>query len=158
MFIHELPKADKGKAVKVFHDALKNNGRLIIWKPLLNDDTAEFYRKVIQEKDRLAGFDVLASDRYFLTENELMDLFKAHQFEGLKLEAEISYELYSKNRLEQEFGGNIDTLKAWNDSIIELDNNRNKNDLTPLEHIADDNILIHFKRGLYKLVKHEVGS
>ena len=65
----------------------------------------------------------------------------------------ISYDLFTKNRLVQEFGSNPTLLKAWNDKVLNLFAFKNENDPTTLEKIADDNLLVHFKRGLYKLTK-----
>ena len=153
MFIHELPINLKGKAVEVFKNALGDGGRLVIWKPYLTDDSANLFREVIKSKDQLADWNSLAETRYFLTENELFDLFEKADFPGLELAATISYDMYSKNRLTQEFQNNPTRLKAWNDKIMSLYAYKNENDTTKLEKVEEDNLLVKFKRGLYKLTK-----
>lgn len=119
MVIHEIPRAYQAPAIQGLYRLLKPGGKLVVWDLMLDEDTQGFFQEVIKKKDKLAGFDSLARYRYFLREQEWVELLKEAGFQQIKKEADVYYELHTDKRLFRELGGDLQKLEKWHAFIRE---------------------------------------
>jgi len=117
MVIHEISKGNQQLAINEIHRILKNEGKFVIWDLMLNEEIQPFFQSVIRKKDELAGYKYLAKQRYFLREDEWIEMLVASGFKKINKEADISYELHSLNRLKHEFNDDMRKLDEWHDFI-----------------------------------------
>lgn len=114
---HEIPQRDQYVLAQVLHRLLAPLGKLVLWQIALSTDLAPFYRKIIRKKDELAGFQELASNRYFPCESELASHIRQAGFGDLDRRVTLPYHFDSNTRLEADFGGDEFLLAQWNDFI-----------------------------------------
>lgn len=117
MVIHELPRHLQLTGLQELYRMLKPGGKLVVWDLMLDEETQEFFQKVIGKKDELAGYDALVKLRYFLREDEWVDLLAAAGFKQIKKEADVLYELHTEKRLYRELRGERRRLDEWHDYI-----------------------------------------
>lgn len=117
MLIHEIPRYRQPQAVKEIFRLLKPGGKFVVWDLMLDIHTQEFFQDVIRRKDELAGYQYLAKYRYFLREDEWVELLVDAGFTDIKKEADVFYELHTKKRLKSELGGDQQKLLDWHTFI-----------------------------------------
>jgi SAM-dependent methyltransferase len=113
MVIHELPRHLQLTGLQELYRVLKPGGKLVVWDLMLDENTQEFFQRVISKKDELAGYDALVKLRYFLREDEWVELLAASGFTHIKKEAEVLYELHTEKRLYRELKGDRRKLDEW---------------------------------------------
>jgi ubiquinone/menaquinone biosynthesis C-methylase UbiE len=101
MVLHEIRKEMQQTAVDELFRVLKPQGKLCVWDLMLDDETQQFFQRVIRKKDELAGFRYLEKYRYFLKETEFLDLIRRSGFENVQKCSEVRYELHTQTRLQQ---------------------------------------------------------
>lgn len=115
---HELPQHEQPQLATELFRMLAPGGKLVLWHiSLQNPELASFYRSIIREKDRLAGYHSLVSDRYFTAEDELKCQLQAAGFQGIRRESLLRYDFNSQTRLSSDFRGDETLLWAWNQHI-----------------------------------------
>lgn len=119
MVIHEIPFDKQPRAIENAYKILKPGGKLIIWDMILDEKTQKFIQDVIRMKDKLAGFQTLEKNRYFLRFDEIQFLLTKAGFKEVKLEYKIDSPVLTKKRLKQEFGNNVIKLSRWHNYIRE---------------------------------------
>lgn len=93
MGIHEVPKDDQGKVFNEVRRILKPEGKLVVWDIMLpNPQTQELFQKIIRKKDELAGYELLALNRYFFTEEEFLRNAKNAGFNTITEKHVINYQ------------------------------------------------------------------
>ena len=117
MVFHEIKKKYQSKAVAEWHKILKTGGRLVIWDLSLADWNQELIQDIVREKDRLAGFQFMVDNRYFLREDEILSNLKESGFKSFEKIHDVTYHINTSKRLESEFGGDNNKVKLWNDYI-----------------------------------------
>ena len=125
MLLHEIQIDSQHKALSEIYRILNNNGRLIIWDVLLNDNNSFFFRSIITAKDKFANFKTLASKRYFFTEDEIINNLKHVNFVNIKKEIDIIYIFSTYSRYMSEFKGNDLQYNKWVNYIRELSKSYN---------------------------------
>ena len=119
MVLHEINKGSQLSALKEIYRILKPNGKFIFWDLYLDNDSREFFQTIINEKDRLCGFDTLYRNRYFLTGKEIFDLFELAGFCKATKELDLMTPIITSKRLKEEFSNNSLLLNEWNTFIRE---------------------------------------
>ncbi len=117
MVLHEIRRDQQPGFVESAYESLKPGGRLVAWDVCLSPEIATFYRDVIQSKDAFAGYESMAERRYFLTEEELTELFLKSSFGGVEFVRDILYRFDTRKRLIPEFGGDELLFAQWEDFI-----------------------------------------
>lgn len=118
MGVHEVPRKDQYKIIENAYNALKPGGAIALWDLMFETKLEQLvFQTIIREKDRLAGFDGLALNRYLPREDELRDYLHKAGFEAIELLQEIPYHFSSEKRLHAEFGGDEYKLAEWNEFI-----------------------------------------
>ncbi len=117
MGLHEVPKEEQKEVIKKVHEVLKPKGKLIIWNILLEKDNQKDFRKIFKEKDKLAGFENLAKNRYFFREDELINNIKIAGFTKFEIVSEGNLIFSTKKRLESELKNDKDRLDKLNKFI-----------------------------------------
>jgi SAM-dependent methyltransferase len=120
MVLHEIRREEQMNFVNGVYDRLKKTGRFILWDLCLASDIAEFHRSVVKMKDMLVGYDTMVERRYFLSENELVELFKGSSFGGIEFVKRILYRFETHKRLNPEFGGDKVAFYRWEEYIRTL--------------------------------------
>ncbi len=101
MGLHEVDKESQKDMLKELYRILKPGGKIIIWELALTEKTQPIFRRIIKKKDELAGFDSMATNRYFPTKNEVLFLLRSTSFINDLIEHEIIYNLSIRNRKEE---------------------------------------------------------
>jgi len=154
MFLHEIPKQHKKDLIAKLYDVLKPGGRLIAWNPDLNDGDHAFFSSLIKKKDELAGFESMVQNRHFLLTSELADMMTEAGFSGFKKLLTFDYHLSTRNRLDEEFAGDKEKLREWNDYILSIAQQLDESTRQQLRiSVSGDDIYINFKRGVFSLRK-----
>ena len=126
MSFHELGLQKLKCALLEIRRCLKKGGRLIIWDIFPSEQNKAFISKVIGKKNLLAGYYLLAKNRYFLTENELFELLRQTNFVKFEKTRNIDYSLETQKRLFAEFNADFTKLQEWTryitDEIEQVDN------------------------------------
>ena len=131
---------------------LKPAGIFALWNVLATDETEQsLFAAIIREKDRLAGFDSLARDRYLQREDQVRSLLKNAGFDNVERVWDINYNLSTYKRLDAEFGGDRSCLESWNNFI----RNHFPEHLRQRFSYVDVNgdIMMQFKQGIIRCVK-----
>jgi ubiquinone/menaquinone biosynthesis C-methylase UbiE len=116
MGLHEIGKRHQRKFFKELARILKPNGKLIVWNILLTEKNKRLYRRIFNKKDKVAGFDDLVEDRYFLTEKEFSH-FACKYFSKIRRAHKGNLVFSTKLRLKSEFKNDEKKLKELNDFI-----------------------------------------
>lgn len=154
MFIHEIPRSDKGKVFDNIYSLLKPGGRVYFWKPDLSVENYDFYTNVIAKKDQLANFENLAKERAFLLNSELEAYLADSGFQEISQLFDFDYLLQTERRLASEFRNETQKLIKWNNYIKEEHSALNQKDVTPIkEDMSINSITIEFKRIIYSALR-----
>ena len=97
---------------------MKEDERLVIWDLSLADWNQELVQDIVREIDRLAGFQFMVDNRYFLREDEILSNLKECGFKSFKNIHDVTYHINTSKRLESEFGGDNNKVKLLNGYII----------------------------------------
>ena len=152
MGLHEMPFVEQQKAVNEVYRVLKPAGIFALWNVLATDETEQsLFAAIIREKDRLAGFDSLARDRYLQREDQVRSLLKNAGFDNVERVWDINHNLSTYKRLDAEFGGDRSRLESWNNFI----RNHFPEHLRQRFSYVDVNgdIMMQFKQGIIRCVK-----
>jgi SAM-dependent methyltransferase len=150
MFLHEIPKQHKKNLIAKLFDILKPGGRLIAWNPDLNDGDHGFFSSLIRKKDELAGFESMVQNRHFLLNSEMAEMMNEAGFSGFKKLLTFDYHLSTRNRLVEEFAGDNEKLREWNEYILTIAKQLDDNTRKQLRiSVSGDDIYINFKRGVF---------
>lgn len=117
MLIHEIEKQDQQTAINEIYRILKRNGKLIIWDVLLDEYNSDFFRAIINAKDKFAGYKSLEEKRYFFTMMEINQYLSSAEFKDIKTVLDISYCFSTYSRYESEFLSNNMLYEKWMDYI-----------------------------------------
>lgn len=154
MLIHEFPRELQSKCFQKFNKILKKGGKLIIWELSLDDDTQPFFQKIINYKDKLAGFDTLLRNRYFPKMSEIQDSYIHANFNDVKIICVLENPVITKKRLDSEFRGDLAILHKFNKYILDelkkipkstVDKLQIKGDTTNIQFIPSKSIFIGTK-------------
>jgi len=151
MGLHEVSLAQHLQILKEFNRILKLTGKIIVWDIMLNDNTQSLFQDIIREKDRLAGYDLLTTERYFFRENEFLKNTEEAGFTKVTEFHKISYRFSSKRRLESELKNDISKLKELNE-FIRIRFPQNLKQLMNYEEKGDD-IQFTITKKIYVLQK-----
>ncbi len=152
--LHELPAPAQLTALKELSRSLKPTGKLFIWQTINNEQTINFFRRVMRRKDELAGFESMVVNRNFITEERLYDLLHTVGLKNVKKEVEFDYHFNSKFRIDDEFGGSMETLNIYNNYLLGMvdalgDDFKNKIRFS----YVDNNFSFFLKQGIYSATK-----
>jgi SAM-dependent methyltransferase len=117
MVLHEVRREEQLHFLEDAYNCLKQEGRLVLWDVCLSPEIAPFYRAVVKSKDALAGYDSMVERRYFLTEDELVALFRASSFRSVKFIKDILYRFDTQKRFMPEFGGDEFKFAQWEEFV-----------------------------------------
>lgn len=116
MVLHEVPHRQQLDFIDGIYHHLVDEGRLLLWDVCLSPKTADFYRTVIREKDKLAGFETMVNRRHFLTLPDIHTLFSRSGFGSIELIRPMVYRFRSLHRLGPELRGDECALKKLNEA------------------------------------------
>lgn len=119
MLWQEVPKEKQAKLAREFYRLIKPGGKLVLWQIALDETLGNFYRAIIQEKDRLAGFTELVKKRHFPTIQELYLELNTVGFQPIGVASKMPYKFESIKRLHTDFKGDFDKLWDWNEFILD---------------------------------------
>ncbi|HAA20121.1 MAG TPA: hypothetical protein DCR93_32835 [Cytophagales bacterium] len=119
MLWQEIPQENQARLAREFFRLVRPGGKLILWQVLLDKEIEEFYRTIIREKDRLAGFDELVDNRHFPEKNNVIMELTAAGFSPVGLADQVPYQFESIKRLHTDFKGDFDKLWDWNEFILD---------------------------------------
>ncbi len=119
MGLHEVSREKQILVVREINKILKPNGKFIVWDIMLNESTQTLFQDIIRKKDELSGFDMLAHERYFFTEQEFIETMTRSGFSKIKDFHTISYRFQSRKRLESELQNDLKKLEAFNSYVRE---------------------------------------
>jgi len=154
MVIHEIPREKQLLALKELHRLLKPGGKIVIWDLMLDAFSQKFFQQVIRRKDEIAGYRLLAANRYFLREDEWLEMLSQAGFVSIRRESDVLYELHTAKRLEHEFGGDLTKLTEWHEYIRQK---AQEAEPTALEKLSfrdhGDDIILEPPKAIYSAVK-----
>lgn len=103
MGLHEINKESQTVAMQEIFRILKKGGKFVTWEIALLDDLDQqrIFREVIYRKNELAGFHEINQNRYFQTEDGLLNLFEATGFSSYEKVHDIWYLFESIRRKEE---------------------------------------------------------
>ncbi|MVN91237.1 class I SAM-dependent methyltransferase [Mucilaginibacter aquatilis] len=154
MFLHEIPAIHQKALINRLFEIVKPGGRLVVWNPDLQESDYKFYTSVIRKKDELAGYQSLVQNRHFLLNADFCGLTHEAGFTSIQKQLTFDYHLHTRNRLNEEFFGDKQKLKDWNDYILQIAKDLDIATRTELKiKSLDDNVYINFKRSVYSLIK-----
>ena len=154
MALHEFPKHQQVPVLEKCFSLLKPGGFLNLWIPHLTATTHGFFTEVIRQKDLAAGFQELASKRYFCTDTTL----QANAAEaGWKVEKPgfiFEYILDTRLRLDSEFLHQPEAYQRWLERIMET-YERSSDELKSEVSLMrlPNGIALRFQRAIYQLRK-----
>ena len=154
MSLHEFSAFHQPQVMRKVMRLLAPGGKLYIWQTILDEESVDFYRQLMQRKDELAGFYRLARGRNFISEKELFDLFAQADFSSWSLMHEWDYPFDTSRRLKSEFGNNTKPLFEWNSflaGMLKAKDGLLKNKLKAV--ISREKIQLSLKQGIYEARK-----
>lgn len=119
MVLHEVDRGQQPSFVDGLYQSLTPQGRLLLWDICLSADVADFFRAIVRRKDQLLGFDSMVQRRSFLTEEDLMNLFRRSSFERVQLARDILYRFDTSRRFLTEFRADREKFELWTDFVRE---------------------------------------
>jgi len=123
--VYEFPKNKQVKLYKEVLRILKDGGIFLVWVPLLNKNNHKFFQNVVRFKDKLAGYDDLVENRYFMTKEEFSEDVKKAGFSDVRFfDLNIKYIFSTKKWCEVDFRGDKEKLKELNEYIRSLGSGR----------------------------------
>ncbi|HAA14176.1 MAG TPA: hypothetical protein DCE41_21770 [Cytophagales bacterium] len=147
---HEIAQSHQAELAGVMHRLLAKEGKLILWQITLEGEVGDFYRAIVREKDRLAGFHTMATHRYFPNESELLDQLKTAGFQAVKRSDSLPYHFDSATRLGTDFKQDEDKLAQWHTFIRKAAQKLSPTGLEEIEYVdATTHLEMHFSWGLY---------
>lgn len=118
MGLHELPLIEQEKAISEIYRALKPEGNLVLWTiGLENPIQQAAFRKLIREKDRIAGFNEFVEKRYFPTIQETKNYLTSGGFKDIQEYYRNNPTMNSTARLNGDFAGDKNKLEKWHEYI-----------------------------------------
>ncbi len=100
---------------------LKPKGMYLNWTFVLDNFNQKFFKDAVRFKDKLAGFEDLVKNRYFMTKKEFSEDIKKAGFSSLKFyNFGIYYTLSTKKWCEIDFRGDKEKQIKLNEFIKEL--------------------------------------
>ena len=154
MTLHEFPKHQQAQVLEKCFSLLEPGGYLNLWMPHLTATTHAFFTEVIRQKDLAAGFQQLASKRYFCTDTALKANAAAAGWKVEKPAFIFEYILDTRLRLDSEFLNQQQAYQRWLERIMET-YERSSDELkseVPLMRVPNG-IAIRFQRAIYHLSK-----
>lgn len=117
MGLHEVKKEDQLKVASEVYRSLREGGEAYIWESIGQDDyLAYFWRGIVRQKDILAGFTSLVENRYFPSEQEIVDTLKTGGFKDIQKVYSGEFKYITRNLL-TDFNGDLSKLDAWNEFL-----------------------------------------
>jgi ubiquinone/menaquinone biosynthesis C-methylase UbiE len=154
MFLHEIPLQLKKKLISDLFTIVRPGGRIVVWNPDLHENDHKFFTSVIRKKDELAGFDSLVQNRHFFLNSDFEKMMLDAGFTNFERMLTFDYHLHTINRLNEEFAGDKEKLKQWNQHILNIAADLDEPTRTDLKIMAnEDDVYINFKRGIFSLQK-----
>lgn len=101
MGVHEVSKEGQPDIFNEMYRILKLKGKFIIWEVSLGKDTQEIFSDIVKRKNELAGFDLIAKNRYLQRHDELVRLFASAGFQDITDEYFIDYTFDAKGRSQE---------------------------------------------------------
>lgn len=154
MVIHEIKQEYQQYAINQIYRILKPNGKFIIWDIILDEGIQTLYQSIIRKKDKLAGFEDLASNRYFFRKTDLEQMLQNAGFKNIKQEVFLPYKLNTHKRLETELKNDKIKLSEWNNFIREEVNKLPGEIKTKISYCDEgENISLIFPKAIYSAYK-----
>lgn len=155
--IHEIPLSEQKPELKIMYDLLQKGGSVYIWTINCDSELQHFVQAFFKKKDSLTNLNSLAKNRYFASSEELMKML---QGSGFKTENISTHEIFpmtyeTKNQLDQDFRGNYNKLKKFNEYIrksISKESERNKEILKFIDE--GKTVTVHFPQFIIKATKN----
>jgi ubiquinone/menaquinone biosynthesis C-methylase UbiE len=117
MGLHEVKKEDQIRVASEMYRSLKLGGEAYVWESLGDSDyLAYFWKGIVRQKDLLAGFTSLVENRYFPSEQELIDILRVAGFKDIQRVYCGEFKYITKNLL-TDFNGDLAKLDAWNEFL-----------------------------------------
>jgi recombinational DNA repair ATPase RecF len=89
-------------------------------------------------------------NRHFLLNSEMAEMMNEAGFSGFKKLLTFDYHLSTRNRLVEEFAGDNEKLREWNEYILTIAKQLDDNTRKQLRiSVSGDDIYINFKRGVF---------
>jgi SAM-dependent methyltransferase len=154
MALHEFPKNQQIQVLEKCFSLLKPGGYLNLWMPHLTETTHPFFTEVIRQKDLAAGFQELASQRYFSSDTTLRNNAAAVGWKVDKPTFIFEYILDTRLRLDSEFKNQPQAYQRWLERIIKTyeQSSDKLKDEVPIMKVPNG-VAIRFQRAIYKLHK-----
>jgi len=147
---HEIAKESQPALADTMFRLLQPEGKLILWQITLEGEVGDFYRAVVREKDRLAGFHFMATNRYFPNESELLEQLKSAGFRSVTRMDSLPYHFDSGTRLATDFKQAEEKLAQWHRFIREESQKLSAAGLEEIQYVdASTHLEMHFSWGLY---------
>ncbi|MEL6536931.1 MAG: class I SAM-dependent methyltransferase [Bacteroidota bacterium] len=147
---HEIAHANQPELARVMHRLLADEGKLVLWQITLEDEMGDFYRAIVREKDRLAGFHSLVTQRYFPNESELLAQLKDVGFQNITCNQALPYHFDSATRLATDFKQDQTKLAQWHEFIRKEASKLSPRGLEQIQYVdATTHLEMRFSWGLY---------
>ena len=116
--LHELRKEQQLSALVNVFDVLKPQGEIYLWEFLgKTEELTKYFRKVVKEKDRLAGYQSLVENRYFAHEDEIVANLRSAGFTDILTVYEGIFLYETATISEADFSGDKEKLQSWNNYL-----------------------------------------
>ncbi|MEK6928254.1 MAG: class I SAM-dependent methyltransferase [Nanoarchaeota archaeon] len=117
MGLHEVKKEEQVNVLRNIYSGLKPKGEVYVWESFGEDERlTKAFRLIVRKKDRLAGFMSLAQNRYFSSENEIIESLKRSGFTGISEVYSGVFNYQTKNLID-DFNGNWELVNKWNNYL-----------------------------------------
>ena len=119
MGLHETTLESQQRIINDVYRCLRKGGRLVIWDVFVPRDSKTNediigYNRIIKLKDELSGVSHVTKNRYFASEEEFIGMMKKVQFQDIKLVHRWKRIWDTLDRLEGEFGGDLNKVHKRN--------------------------------------------
>jgi len=153
MGLHELRKEDQKEVVKRLMKNLTPSGDLFIWESMgQTPEINNFFKKVVRKKDELAGYRSFVRDRYFCTEEEIIDLAeKSGAREIEKIYEGNNFDYVTRVLSEADFGGDTEKLRELNEYIRSISTPKIAQSIRMND--SGDSIKMHFAKKIFRIRK-----